>query len=224
MARPEGWKGSDLRARGEVSLWLKQHGGRYEQSDGLIVGRMRTELGKGRALSQLLADMEADGMIRREINGRRTMSIELLDDWGLADDLSSQPVFRSPSTNGAREGVSAALEAPEVEYEELAAVLLERVIKQAHAVPSQGAAVERLQAKVDQLTADLAESRAATAQWMADAVEQQQQAETMRQNLLELKAATERKPKKDSVALRDALAPKDRALLDRLMREVPTTR
>lgn len=219
MAKPEAWVGSDLRSRAEVANWLKMHGGAVDDPTGLIVGRMRTELGKGRALSQLLADMERDGMLKREVRGRRTLRIELLDDWGLADDLSSQLVYRAPGHN---EPISAAVtEQSQVDLDELAAVLLARVVKLAHATPSQGAELERLRARVSDLEAALADSRASLAHWMAEAQEKATQADTMRASLLALNAAADAEPRrKGSTTIRERLKPKDRALLDRLVTEV----
>lgn len=218
MPTPAGWRGSDGQARAEVVLWLKQHGGRYEQSDGLIVSRMRNELGKGRALSQLLADMDADGMIRREVRGRRTFSIDLLDDKGF--DLGSRPVFRPPSNSPQPVGSNTDDSLQAVDYDDLAAVLLKRVIDQAHAVPSQGAELERLREKVAQLTNERNEARTALSEAMTEASEQREQAEAMRRNLIDFEAAAS-KPKRGGAALRETLSPKSRQLLDRLMREAP---
>lgn len=223
MPMPIGWKGSDGRSRAEVALWLKLQGGEIHDPTGLIVGRMRVELGKGRALSQLLADMEHDGMIKREVRGRRTLSIKLLDDWGLADDLSRQPTFRPPGADSALSAKPPERQSTdEVDYDELAAVLLERVIKQAHAVPSQGAEISRLTDKVEQLTRERDTAREALAASMSEASEQRQQAETMRANLAAFQAAVDKPKKRGSVPIRELLGPKDRALLERLTVEART--
>ena len=101
MPKPEGWVGSDLRARQEVVQWLHDHGDEVHDPTGLVAGRMRTELNRGRALSQLLKDMEDDGMIQREVHGRRTLMIKLVDDWGLLNDLSAKPGYREVSQDSA---------------------------------------------------------------------------------------------------------------------------
>lgn len=218
MPRPAEWKGSDLRSRAEVAHWLKMHGGSIEDSNGLVVTRMKAELGKGRALSQLLADMEADGMLKREVRGRRTLSITMLDDWGLADDLSSQPVYRPPD----RLTAAAQQPAPDaaVDLDELAATLLERVITLAHAPASQGAELERLRERVSTLEADLADARANVAHWMAEAQEKAAQADSMRETVIALNAALEAPPAKKGTPVRDMLKPKNRALLDRIVRDL----
>ncbi len=206
MGKPEGWVGSDLRARAEVVQWLRLHGDEVEDPQGLIVGRMRSDMKKGRALSQLIADMERDGMLEREVRGRRTMRVKLLDDWGLLDDIRNV------------QSTVSSVRAPEPVVEDLdglAAALLERVIRQAHAVPSQGAEVERLKAELAELKARAADLGHQLIEAKAEASDQRKAAETMRQNLGKLEAS------KGSVKLREHLSAKDRALLDRLMREVP---
>lgn len=221
MPMPKNWKGSDGRARAEVCLWLKMRGGEYHDPAGLITGRMKADLGKGRALSQLLADMEQDGMIKREIHGRRTLSIRLVDDWGLADDLSAQPVFRPPAVGNAIR--KADTSNGDVDLEALAETLLARVIKLAHAPASNGAELERLREKVTVLTADLAECRDAVILARESEAEQRRQAETMRESLAKLQDSKTAKAA-GGVKLRDALSSKDRQLLDRLMREAPSNR
>lgn len=214
MPRPTEWVGSDLRSRAEVAHWLKLHGGEVHDSSGLLARRIMDALGKGRALSQLLADMEADGMLKREVRGRRTFNIKLLDDWGLADDLSSQPVYRPPSADRLADTVS---DAPAVDLDELAATLLARVVKLAHAPASQGAELERLRDRVSDLEAALADSRASLAHWMAEAQESATQAETMRKTIEREAAKPKRAPKAERLTA-PLLDPKDRALLDRLTR------
>lgn len=84
-AAPADWRGSDLRSRREVVQYLAKHGGVLEDKTGLVAGKMRDDLQRGRALAQLLADMEQDEMIERVVRGRRTFRIELVNDWGLTD-------------------------------------------------------------------------------------------------------------------------------------------
>ena len=223
MPQPKDWRGSDGRARAEVVLWLKNHGEEVHDPAGLITGRIKADLNKGRALSQLLADMEKDGMIRREIHGRRTLSIKLLDDWHESlgrwyDDLQRQPEFRKPVNKTIREA-----DTSEPDYDHLAAALLARVIKQAHTPASSGAQLEKLREQVAELKAQLAEARDAVIMARDSEAEQRRQADTMRESLAKLSG---QKTKRDAggVKLRDALSQKDQALLDRLMREVPSRR
>lgn len=221
MPMPEGWKGSDGRARAEVCLWLKMHGGEYHQEDGEITGRMKRELGKGRALSQLLSDMEHDGMLTREIRGRRTYSIKLLDDWGLADDLSAQPVFRPPTlaTSGGRAVNS---KPPEVDYDVLAAHVLAEALKMAQVQPSNGAELERLREKVAELRTERDMARQALDNVTAERDNAVRDADKMRKNVIEAKAEMDRTPKKGGIPIRDLMPAKSREALDRMMRELPT--
>lgn len=227
MPRPVDWKGSDGRARAEVCLWLMMHvddNNVYHQEDGEITGRMKRELGKGRALSQLLADMERDGMIKREIRGRRTFSIKLLDAWEgdlgrWYDDLRMAPEFRvhviQPPSNGNGEQ---SLE--DTDLEALAEALLVKVIQRAHAPASSGAELEKLREQVALLKAERDEAREATKAADAKTVEARRAEEKMRQNMLESKKIIERKPRRGT-PIRNLISDKDRAELDRLMREAP---
>lgn len=221
MPMPKNWKGSDGRARAEVCLWLKMHGGEYHDPQGLITGRMKADLNKSRALSQLLADMERDKMIKREIHGRRTLSIKLLDDWGLADDLSAQPVFRPP-TQQPTNGNGAAPSIDDVDLDALAQSLLVQVIQRAHAPASNGAEVEKLREQNAQLKAERDEAREATKVAQAETVDARRAEETMRQNLIESKKIVEKKPR-GGTPIRDLLSDRDRAELDKLMRAAPGT-
>lgn len=226
MPMPKNWKGSDGRARAEVCLWLMMHvddNNVYSQDDGLITSRLKADLGKGRALSQLLADMERDGMIKREISGRRTLSIKLLDAWEgdlgrWYDDLRLAPEFRAhvvqpPSSNGEQ-----SLE--DTDLEALAEALLVKVIQRAHAPASSGAELERLREQVATFKAERDEARAATKAAQAETVEARRAEETMRQNLLESKKIVEKKPR-GGTPIRDLLSERDRAELDKLMRAAP---
>lgn len=220
MPRPKDWKGSDMRSRAEVVQWLHDHGSEVHDPIGLVVGRMRSDLGKGRALSQLLADMENDGMIKREVRGRRTMMLKLLDDWGLRSDLRTRPVVPAKVQAPGREIVLDG-----VDLEQLATTLLTLVIQRAHAVPSKGAELERLKEKVVRLEGQLGECRDAVILAREAEKEQRQQADTMRASLVKFQAAVD-KPKKGTggAPLREVLSAKDRSLLDRLMRELPSSR
>jgi hypothetical protein len=222
--RPEGWVGSDLRARAEVVQWLTLHGGEIHDPQGLIIGRMRTDLRKGRALSQLIADMERDGMIEREVRGRRTMMLKLVDDWGLLDEAREHQEWQiqGVTTDGDGDG-DGRQDLTGVDLEGLAATLLARVIKLAHARPSNGAETERLREQLAEMKAQRDEARDAVILAREAEAEHRRQADKMRESLAKL-TATQTTPAAGSVKLRDALTDKDRKLLDRLMREVPSRR
>lgn len=195
---------------------------------------MRTELDKGRALSQLLAEMEHDGMVKREVRGRRTLSIALLDDWGLVDEWRDRLAFTSPvGLSGVNDrlqpvGVNERDRSQpvgddgDVDYEALAAALLAEVIKRANAPASQGAELERLRGKVADLTQDLTDSRNQLATWMSEAQEQKRQADSMRASLLEVRAELDRKPARGGASLREIVGPKGKRTLDRLLRDLPS--
>lgn len=224
MARPDGWVGSDLRARAEVVQWLHNHGDEIHDPTGLIVGRMRTELGKGRALSQLLQDMERDGMIQREVRGRRTMMLKLLDDWNLLDEIrTGQQVGTWGVTPN---GESEALDVSGVDLEALAETLLAVCIKRAQAQPStdRNARTEKLEAEVAKLKAQLTEARDNLILARESEAEQRRQADSMRESLAKLQRSMDRKPAKGTVPLREQLRPADRKLLEQLMRTAPAAK
>lgn len=221
MPKPEDWKGSDLRSRADVVGWLKRQGGEIHDPAGLIVGRMRTELGKGRSISQLLADMEADEMIRREVRGRRTMSIKLLDDWDLADSFPpAQPSAPAP------DGVSLA----GVNLEQLADTLLAIVLKRATApVENDHAEVAKLmkecrhlQERVSQLQGERAELKDALLMAREAEKEQRDQADRMRESLAKFQKQAEKKPRGgDGSPLVDRLDPSEKRMLKQLMESLP---
>lgn len=228
MPKPEDWKGSDLRSRAEVVGWLNRQGGEIHDPAGLIVGRMRAELGKGRSISQLLADMEADGMLKREVRGRRTMMLKLLDDWGLASPFAAGGYQPPPE---ARRGDGAALEGlAGVNLEQLADTLLAIVVKRATAPVERGHAevakltkeVGKLHAQVSTLQGERAELKDSLLLAREAEKEQRDQADRMRESLAKFSAQAEKKPRRgDGGALVDRLDPSEKRLLKQLMESLP---
>lgn len=147
-ARPQDWKGSDLRSRAEIVRYLDQHGGTITDEGGLVVTHLRAALGRGRAISQLLADMEHDGMIRREVRGRRTFQIDLVDDWGLVPSGSLRTDLAR--TDGQRALPPAPIVTGDVDYDALANTLLDILLKRLLAVDPQR--VDRLERLEQDLT------------------------------------------------------------------------
>jgi hypothetical protein len=212
MPKPEDWKGSDLRSRADVVRWLRSKGSEIHDPTGLIVGRMREEMGKGRALSQLLADMEADGMIRREVRGRRTLSIKLLDDWGLGsltDGIVPEPIRESEPTITA-----------DVDLELLAQSLLAIVIQRAQAAPT-GTELADTKAELKQCRAEIAQLRDDLIMAREAEAEQRRQADTMRETLVRVQAQAEKVKPKTGGTLSERLKPQDRALLKSLQESLP---
>lgn len=234
MARPQEWRGSDLRSRTEVVQYLTDHGGVIEDHQGLAAGTMRDELGKGRALGQLLADMEADGMIRREIRGRRTFKIELLDGWGLAGKRVAP--LRAVPASAESAGNLANLSAADLNYDELAQSLLTQVVKivtepvkQAGNTSGQRVLVDRLRKAEDglrkandQLKELRAEKRAAD----EARVEAERKVAALEHNMerLEAELSKPRRSKESGgVPIGERLSASERAALASLMRELPET-
>lgn len=222
MPKPEGWKGSDLRSRADVVGWLKRQGGEIHDPAGLIVGRMRAELGKGRALSQLLSDMENDGMIAREVRGRRTMMLKLVDDWDLADSLTSG----APASDGA-------IQLPQGgSLEQLADTLLAIVVKRATAPVSEDrtelakvrADLKDLRAELSALKGERAELKDALLMARESEAEQRRQADTMRESLAKFQKKADEKPKRGGTPPIERLDAGEQRLLKQLMESLPSDR
>jgi len=218
MARPDNWRGSDLRTRSEVVNYLKQHGGAVVSSSGLAAGQMRDALGKGRALGQLLGEMEADGMIERDVRGRRTFSIRLLDDWSLGDDTTVD-------LTGTQPAVSQADGAPsipgDVDLTALAEALLGVVLRKATATVDSGV-LDRLRTALAEAKQDYSElrSRCELETQRADAAEEQ--VRILSHNIEQIKREID-KPRRGGggVPIAERISASERRLLDNLMREVP---
>jgi hypothetical protein len=182
---------------------------------------MRTELNKGRALSQLLADMERDGMIEREVRGRRTFMIKLVDDWGLLSDHSLQTTaYREVQHGGERPEIDLA----SFDTDALAQRLLELVIERATLPASDGAERERLKEKANKQAAEIKQLRDDLILARESEAEQRRQAEAMRESLAKFTAEAERKPRGGGAPLVEHLKPAQRRMLENLMREVPSSR
>lgn len=227
MPKPSDWKGSDLRSRAEVVGWLRRQGGEIHDPAGLIVGRMRTELSKGRAISQLLADMDADGMIAREVRGRRTLMIKLLDDWGL-DAIGSD--YR-PERESAVDGDGPVIPG-NVNLEQLADTLLAICVKRATAPVSEDrtelaklrAEVKSLRAELSTLQGERAELKDALLMARESEAEQRRQADAMRESLSKFQKQADKKPKRGGSPLVDRLDPSEKRLLKQLMESLPSSR
>lgn len=231
-SRPDEWRGSDLRSRAEVVQYLKDRGGEVADTAGLVAGVMRDELQRGRALAQLLADMESDGMIDREVRGRRTFRITLKDDWGLGEADTgrrrSQPMLDEP------DGEELSLD--NVDLTQLAETLLAVVVKRmtspaapAHDGPSAREMADRLrraEAALQKAEQKLRERSTELTETKGELTEAQRQVRTLENNIEVLKRELEkaaRAPRRITreVPLREQLDPEGRKALDALMRALP---
>lgn len=227
MPKPEGWVGSDLRARYEVAQWLHDHGDEVHDPTGLMVGRMRTELNKGRALSQLLADMDNDGMIEREVRGRRTFMIKLVDDWGLlADHSLRSPAYREPArTAPAKDGDGVEISG-DIDLQALAETLLALVIKRAQPTAQRSATTEKQAEEIAKLKHDRQELRDALLIARESEKEAIRNADKMRESLAkaqsQVAAAVDKQQreaaKKRGSSVGSRLRPQDQALLRQLQK------
>lgn len=233
MAIPKGWRGSDGRSRSEVVQYLRQHGDEVTDKSGLAVTHMREALGKGRAITQLLADMEQDGMIAREVRGRRTFKITLVDDMGFADEAAAE----SRHLRSAPEPSDEALFDANVDLGLLAESLLAIVVKRASqpaAQPADTQAARELarrlrsaETSLEKATKQLRERSEELTEAKARAVSLEEQNRALENNLAVMQRELTRKPKgrgaDAGVALIDRLDEEGKATLRTLMSQLPET-
>lgn len=231
MAIPEGWRGSDGRSRSEVVQYLRQHGDEVTDKSGLTVTHMREALGKGRAITQLLADMEADGMISREVRGRRTFRITLVDDKGFADaqtrHLRSAP---EPATDDQLFDSNVDLD---LLAESLLAIVVKKASQPATTVEStQGMRqltnrLRSAETALDKATKQLRERSEELTATSARLSELEEQTRALENNLALMQRELTRKPKgrgaDAGVPLIDRLDEEGRATLRTLMTQLPET-
>jgi hypothetical protein len=199
--------------------WLHDHGDEVHDPTGLLVGRMRTELGKGRALSQLIGDMARDGMIEREVNGKRTLMIKLVDDWGLLAELDTVGYRRVPTPEP--DGAAAP---GDVDLTALAETLLALVLKRSQPTAQRSATTEKLEQQLADTKAQLAENRDALILARESEKEALRQADKMRDSLAKLQGKIDAKPKRGETPLVERLSDGERRMLDQLMRSMPASK
>jgi hypothetical protein len=218
--------GSDLRSRTEVVQWLERNGGEVYDKTGLVASRMRNELGRGRALTQLLAEMEADGMIERDVRGRRTMCVKLLDDWGLTSRPALQVV---PDHQDDAGDVSVP---GDVDLTQLAEALLAIVVKRASTpltTPSETRELtkrtQRAERDLEKAVTEVRDLRAARREAEERVAALQHQVDTLEHNLGVVKGELMKSSRNaGGVSIKDRLGAEERAVLDQLMRSLPETR
>lgn len=226
------WRGSDLRARAEVLGWLRRHGGEVHDPSGGIVGRMRVDLNKGRAISQLVADMAHDGMLKREVNGRRTMMLAVVEgnemvkmvDARWRDELGS---ISTPIVTQADGAIPAG-----TNYEQLADTLLAICVKRATApierdhaeVAKLRAELKALQVEHSKLQGELTETRDALLMAREAEAEQRRQADTMRESLAKFQRQANKPKRGGGSPLVERLSPEEKRTLKVLMESLPDGR
>jgi len=93
--------GAPAPARERILTYLRQHGGRVESPDGLgLTAEMAAATGYGQvaALNAMLVRLEGEGVIKRVVRGKRTLSIALAGRRSSPKRTSATATTRSPST------------------------------------------------------------------------------------------------------------------------------
>lgn len=199
--------------------------GPIEDPSGLATEKLREITGheSTNALAKILRRMEQDGIIVRDINGRRTHRIALTREeqakrrrpMAARTIVATEPEpAPAPSTNG--DGG--------VDYDLLAAALLAKALK-ATQVQESAANVKELQARVERAEAarriaeaDAQAARAKVAELEAQVRTLEKNNQTLMAQMDKVRHAPQGTPVKDLISAREL---KD---LDRLMRELPGVR
>lgn len=222
MPKPDTWTGSDLTTRTEVVQYLKRHGGVVRDEKGLAVAKMRDDLGKNRAFSQLIIDMEHDGMVKREVRGRRTFSVELLDDWDLAD--GEKPALRAVSEPVPIREPEATIDLSGVDYGRLADELFTLALRKATA-PSESrkeiAELRERQRAYDELRAELTKLRRTNGDLISEVQDLRKEKQALERNIETLRTQLD-KPRRGGVPIRERLSTEENRMLERLMKSTPT--
>lgn len=229
--KPENWMGSDGKARSEVVTFLAARGGEVASDAGLAVVEMQDRLGRSRSLSNLLRTMEHDGMIAREVRGRRTYRIKLLDDWGLTrpslsdgDGATVTPL--RPGMDGANlDGHGRG----DVDYgllaESLLAIVMRKVSEPAPTQPDKVTVTRLRQAErtITSLEAQVAELGAERTNLQARVAELEEQARIYEHNMNVLRAEMDKPSKRRTTPLAERLSTEERGMLAELMKSLPET-
>lgn len=224
--KPADWKGSDGRARTEVVTFLKQHGGEVADEAGYATVEMQQHLGRSRSLSNLLRTMEHDGMIAREVRGRRTYRIALVDDWGLGanDGVGTVTPIR-PSLDGAQPAIDGSVDF-DLLAESLLAIVLRKIAEPAPK-PDKGITdrLRRAEATSTKLEEQLTILSGERDQLRARVADLEGQVERYEHNMGVLRAELDKPARRrgGGTPLAERLSADERSMLDELMRSLPET-
>lgn len=193
---------------------LRQYGGALEDPNGQAVALLMAETGHRttNALSGVLAQMERENLITREVKGRRTYSIRL------ADSVETPPVrIAAPAEP------SDAPDMTGVDYDMLAGVLFKKVLVAMNATEDLGRLrqAERraadLQAELDDAKADLKLVRDELAE--AKAV-----IKTLEHNNKVLAGQMDKVRKNEGTPVSQLISKAEQRELEKLMRSLPSIR
>lgn len=230
--KPENWMGSDGKARSEVVTFLAARGGEVASDAGLAVVEMQDRLGRSRSLSNLLRTMEHDGMIAREVRGRRTYRIKLLDDWGLTRPSLSdgdgatvtplRPGMDGANLDGHGQG--------DVDYgllaESLLAIVMRKVSEPAPTQPDKVVTdrLRKAERTITALESQVAELGAERTNLQAHVAELEEQARIYEHNMGVLRAEMDKPSKRrGTTPLAERLSTEERGRLAELMKSLPET-
>lgn len=206
---------SDPKNSQGVIDYLHEHGP-VEDPAGRATAKFREELkfkGSSAAFTQMIAVMENQGTLARSVRGKRTYRIALAEQGN-----------RTTRKTGKRvDSPSPAVEA-EVDYDQLAAALLTRVIQSVSTSSTENGAdgplprrqAQRLERENGQLTKELARTKSELKKTIADREDLREKLENCESNLALLTdQLSTPKPKRNAAMA--ALKAEDRELLNQLL-------
>lgn len=208
---------SAMNARTRVVRALKRHGGTISHPTGFAGAILQQELGTGRSVTELLGRMEKDGMIVREIKGRRTYAITLVDDKGLAAGV--QPDDVQPFTPTVEDAIVATTRSESVpaddQAEVIAAKLLEMVVRKASDRVPDTQDIVRLQQEIARIRGERDDARQTIAKLLTDLSAAQEQVKLIQHNL-DVLTSKRRESEREGASIAERLDPKTRRQLARL--------
>src|SRR3954468_463165 len=102
---------SSASPRDRIFTYLQQHGGRVESPDGLgLTSEMAAATGYTQvaALNAMLVRLESEGLITRQVRGKRTLAVSLGSRRGSAKGSTAKAPTAAKATAGRRGGRKAA--------------------------------------------------------------------------------------------------------------------
>lgn len=190
--------------------------GPIEDPSGLATQKLMAETGHSstNALTKILARMEAEGLVERDISGRRTTRIALTAA-GRRQVRRVSPArvaeAPAPSTNG-DDGV---------DYDLLAAALLAKALK-ATQIQEGAAANKDAVARAERAEARLKIAEADAQAARTKVADLESQIRQMEKNISVLQAAADRRPARSGTQVADLISPAEKRALEDLRRIMQT--
>lgn len=192
-------------------------GGPIEDPSGLATQKLMAETGHSstNALTKILARMEAEGLVERDISGRRTTRIGLTAA-GRRKARRFAPALVEPLAEPQQVAVSDG-----VDYDLLAAALLAKALK-ATQIQEGAAANKDAVARAERAEARLKIAEADAQAARTKVADLESQIRQMEKNISVLQAAADRRPARSGTQVADLISPAEKRALEDLRRIMQT--